>query len=240
MSGVAIITGASQGLGEAIAHKLAGRGLSLVLAARSETNLNRVAGELQQAFPGIQVLVAPTDVSDATQVEKLVQKTLQAFGRVDVLINNAGVAGKIALLQEISPEDIHRTIDITLKGAIFMMRAVLPAMVAQQSGTIININSVAGMTAYPYWSIYDAAKFGLRAVTEAVADEQFVNNIKVVGIYPGAVDTPIWETIDTDSDPNREGMLDAGSIADAVNYVLDQPAKLLVKSIVLAPLKPAL
>src|SRR5690606_28865868 len=120
------------------------------------------------------------------------------------------------------------------------MRAVLPSMIHQHSGTIININSVAGKEAFPYWSIYDASKFGLTAMTEAVAEEQRCNGIKVVGIYPGAVNTPIWESIELNHEPQRDGMLDPETIAEAILHVLRQPEKVLIKDITLTPLKPAL
>ena len=113
-------------------------------------------------------------------------------------------------------------------------------MVAQQGGIIVNMNSIAGKTAYPYWSIYDASKFGLDAITTAVREEQRRNNIKVIGIYPGTVDTPIWETIEMGSEPDRSGMLHADDIANAIVYALQQPNKTLVEEITLAPLNPAL
>jgi NADP-dependent 3-hydroxy acid dehydrogenase YdfG len=170
----------------------------------------------------------------------LVDVTLQHFQKIDVVINNAGVSGKIALLQEISIEEIDQTIDTNLKGPIYLMKYVLPGMVAHQHGTIINMNSVAGKTAYPYWSIYDASKFGLHAVTLAVADEQRSNNIKVVGIYPGAVDTPIWETIELNHEPNHAGMLDAETVAETVVYILNQPTKVFIPEIMLTPLQSVL
>lgn len=237
---VAIVTGASSGIGQVIAEALAARGMRLVLAARRHDKLEALAKILKDRHPALEVRVSPTDVSMAAQVENLVRHTVEAFGRIDVLINNAGVASKIALLQEIPLEEIDRTIDINLKGPIYLMRAALPYMVRQQGGVIVNINSVAGKTAFPYWSVYDASKFGLHAITAAVAEEQRQNNIKVIGIYPGAVDTPIWNTIELNHEPEREGMLDPETIAEAVLYALDQPAKVLVSDITLSPLKPAL
>jgi NADP-dependent 3-hydroxy acid dehydrogenase YdfG len=120
------------------------------------------------------------------------------------------------------------------------MKYALAPMVSQQNGTIININSVAGKTAYPYWSVYDASKFGLRAITEAVAEEQSRNNIKVVGIYPGAINTPIWDSLDLAQARNGDGMLDARQISEAVLYVLKQPLKVFIPEITLKPLHPVL
>ncbi len=237
---VAIITGASQGIGQAIARYLAAEGMHLVLSARNQQKLDALVASLKAQYPDLQLQVVPADVREPDQVEHVVAMAVQTFGRVDVLVNNAGVAGKIALLQEIPIEEIHRTIDTNLKGPIYAMRAVLPVMIQQNGGTIININSVAGKTAFPYWSLYDASKFGLHAVTQAVAEEQRCNNIKVVGIYPGAVDTPLWETIELNHEPKKDGMLDADTVAEAVVYVLRQPQKVLITDVTLTPLQPAL
>jgi 3-hydroxy acid dehydrogenase/malonic semialdehyde reductase len=235
---VAIITGASQGIGQAIAFQLAALGIHMVLCARSTDKLQHLAEQLRQKHPTIAALAIPCDVRDAQQVQHVVDETLKKFNRVDILINNAGVAPKACLLQELSVEDIDRTIDTNLKGALYFIRTVLPPMVHQQGGTIININSIAGKTAYPFWSVYDASKFGLHAITEAVAEEQRSNHIKVVGIYPGAVDTAIWEGIALEKAPRREGMLDPEDVAEAVVYVLKQPGKVLITDITLTPLKP--
>lgn len=237
---VAIVTGASQGIGAHISRTLAGEGVHLVLSARSEDKLKALAEEIRSAHAHVQVLVVPADVSDAAMAKKLVDAAEREFGKVDILINNAGVACRVSLLQEHSVEDIDRTIDTNLKGPIYLMKYVLPGMVARQGGTIININSVAGKTAYPYWSVYDASKFGLQAITVAVGEEQRGNGIKVVGIYPGAVDTPIWSGLELNHAPEVEGMLDAETIAETVLYILRQPKKVYIPEITLQPLKPAL
>lgn len=234
----AIITGASQGIGRAIAERLAGLGIHMVLSARSADKLRALAEHLQNAYPATQSRIVPCDVRDAAQVQRVVDETVQAFGRVDILINNAGIAPREGLLQELSIADIDRTIDTNLKGALYFMRAVLPPMVEQQSGVIININSIAGKTAYPFWSVYDASKFGLHAVTRAVAEEQRPNGVKVAGIYPGAVNTALWDDVGLEQGARREGMLDPEDIAEAVVYLLSQPTKTLIGDITLEPLKP--
>lgn len=236
---VALITGSSQGIGDAIARKLAGLGVHLVLCARNEEKLTQLATQLRAKYPSLSIHAIRCDVRDSAQVQHAVDETLKRFERLDILINNAGIAPKSGLLQELSFEEIARTIETNLTGAIYCMKAVLPPMVQQQSGTIININSIAGKTAYPYWAAYDASKFGLHAVTEAVADEQRRNNIKVMGIYPGAVDTPIWEGISLDEAPRREGMLSPEQVADAVVYSLCQPKNVFVTDITITPLQPA-
>ncbi len=235
---VAIITGASQGIGDAIAHQLAQLGLHLVLSARNTQKLNQLAEQLHQKAPGIKTLIVPCDVRDAAQVQHVVDETLKTFGKIDILINNAGVAPHVGLLQETSIEEIDRTIDTNLKGSIYFMRAVIPVMVQQHGGTILNVNSVAGKTAYPYWATYDASKFGLHAVTEAVAEEQRTNNIKVIGIYPGPVDTPIWEGLHLDHEPKRKDMLTAEQVAESVAFILSQPPQVFIKGLDISPLQP--
>jgi NADP-dependent 3-hydroxy acid dehydrogenase YdfG len=237
---VAIVTGASQGIGEAIALRFAEMGVHLMLCARNEQKLLALSLKILEAYPTVRCLLRPCDAQDATQVEAVVQATIHQLGQVDILINNAGVAPHVGLFQEISIEEIERTIDTNLKGCMYFMRAVIPHMVERQTGAIVNINSIAGLTAYPYWSVYDASKFGLRALTEAVAQEQRSNHIKVIGIYPGAVDTLIWKSTQLTEPPPKEGMLQASHVADAVAYVLDQPPEVFIKEVVLEPLKPLL
>jgi NADP-dependent 3-hydroxy acid dehydrogenase YdfG len=234
---VAIITGASQGIGQAIARHLAPLGIHLALCARNIQKLTELSRELAVKHPDIQTLPLPCDVRDPAQVEYAVTEAKNRLGKVNILINNAGVAAKIGLLQEMSVAEIDRTIDTNLKGSIYFMRMVLPLMVQQNGGIILNINSIAGKTAYPFWSVYDASKFGLHAITEAVAEEQRGNNIKVIGVYPGAVDTAIWQGLQMDDGPRKEGMLDPEHVAEAIVYILNQPQNVFIRDLTIAPLK---
>lgn len=230
---VAIITGASQGIGHAVAEHLAKRGMNLVLSARNASKLEQLQQSLSSQYPQGKFWAAPCDVRNAQAVKTLVQEAHQRFGRIDVLINNAGVAPTPVLFQESSIEDIDRTIDTNLKGPMYWMHAVLPHMVHQHRGVIININSVAGKTAYPFWATYVASKFGLGSLTEAVSEEQRANGIKIIGIHPGPVDTPIWDNLGLESNAQRDGMLLPKDIAEAVVYALDKPDNVFVKEITL-------
>jgi NADP-dependent 3-hydroxy acid dehydrogenase YdfG len=225
---VAILTGASQGIGVALAETLSELGYSLVLTARNTEKLNALAARLSTP-----TTVVPGDITQAAHCQAVIDAALSAYGRIDVLINNAGIAGKIALLSEIPITEIEQTIATNLTAPLLLMRAVLPTMVAQNEGAIININSVAGRWAYPYWSVYCASKFGLAAATEAVGEEQRSNNIRVIGIHPGAVDTPIWNAIE--ANPNRAEMLHPQDVANAVRYALTQPPQAWVSEIVIKP-----
>jgi NADP-dependent 3-hydroxy acid dehydrogenase YdfG len=235
---VALITGASKGIGEKIALDLAARGYQLALCARSTEKLNVLSEKLSGVLPPSDFLMLPCDVQNAEAVARSVAHTKKQFGRIDVLINNAGIAPRVGLFQELSVEDIHQTLDTNLKGPLFFMRLVIPQLVEQGGGTIININSIAGKTAYPYWALYDASKFGLRALTEAVAEEQRVNNVKVVGIYPGAVDTAIWDNLQVDdNDVLRTGMLSVEDVSRAVLFILEQPPGVLIKELTISPVQ---
>jgi NADP-dependent 3-hydroxy acid dehydrogenase YdfG len=236
---VAIITGATKGIGLAIAQRFAQEKINLVLNARTQSDLEALAADLEKQY-SIKTAIVAGSVGQAAIAKKLVDDAVEVFGRIDILINNAGIAGKIALLHEVPIEEIDETIDTNLKGPIYLMKYALPVMVHQHSGTIINLNSVAGKTAFPYWSVYDASKFGLRAITEAVAEEQRTNHIRVIGIYPGAVDTPLWEGIEINHEPNRAGMLKSETIADTILFALQQPEEILMREIELVPLIPAL
>jgi len=237
---VALITGASQGIGESVARALAKAGVSLMLCARNESKLTELGDNLAAEYPEVKVRVAALDVRRASDVEQVVSCVDKEFGRIDVLVNNAGVVGHVGPLQHSSIEDLDRVIDTNLKGAMYLMKYVLPIMERQGSGAIVNVNSIAGKTAYPEWSAYAASKFGLRAVTLSVSEEQRENNVRVIGIYPGAVKTPIWNTFTVDSEPREEEMLQPEMVADAVLFAIQQPEKSFVSEITITPQKHVL
>ncbi len=236
---VALVTGAGKGIGLAIAKMLASQGCNLMLNARTETDLVKAREAILKDSPNsVRVEFLPGSVARAEVVKAMVEATVDIFGKLDILINNAGVAPHFVLLQELTLDELDNTIDINLKGPMYAMKYAIPHMVHHGGGTVININSVAGKTAYPFSSVYCASKFGLAALTECVAGEQRSNNIKVIGIYPGEVHTPIWDTIEPGVRQKPEHMLDAQDIAEAVRYALTQPSKAFVKDITLVPLNP--
>jgi NADP-dependent 3-hydroxy acid dehydrogenase YdfG len=237
---VAVLTGASRGIGKATARQLASCGVHLVMGARSIGALQTLAQELTSAYPDVKIKCVQTDVTSPKECQSLIQTAVREFGRLDILINNAGVGAKVSLLPEVTVDSISDTIDTNLKAPFYLAKYALEPMVAQQSGTIVNIDSIAGKTAFPYWAVYDATKAGLKAMTEALCEEQRSNNIRVLGIYPGAVDTDIWDSVDLESAPNREGMLQPDQIAEAVVFALKQPSSVFVSDITIQPTKPAL
>ncbi len=189
----AIITGASSGIGEAAARVFARRGYRVALAARRRERLEALADEIRAA--GGEALVVPTDVSDAQAVETMVQTTLDAWGRIDVLVNNAGF-GRLRWLENLHPlDDIEAQVRVNVLGVMWAARAVLPHMIEQRRGHIVNVSSVAGWLAAPGYTIYSATKFAVRGFTEALRREVSVFGVHVSGFYPGPVATEFGEHI---------------------------------------------
>ena len=187
---VAIITGASSGIGAATAHELARQGAIVVLAARRGDNLQALADAI--TFHGGRALAVPTDVSRREEIDHLVQKTLETYGRVDVLVNNAG----IGLGSSVSDSDdvaMQQIIDVNLLAPARCIQAVLPYMRRQGGGVIVNIGSVAGEVASS--GLYAATKFGLRGLSDALRRELRRDNIAVVLIAPGFIRTPMTEGV---------------------------------------------
>ena len=189
MSGepVLLITGASSGIGAAVARRFAREGYRLVLAARRFDRLTDLADEIR--VQGGEALPVAADLSQVGDVQRLVQVTLDQYHQVDLLFNNAGF-GRLDWLEGLDPlQDVQAQIQVNLLGLIWMAQAVLPHMIERRSGHIINMGSLAGWIGTPTYSIYAATKFGVRGFTEALRREVSVYGIHVSGIYPGAVDT---------------------------------------------------
>ena len=184
---VVLITGASSGIGAAAVRAFAQAGYRVALAARREARLKALAEEVRAN--GGEALVLPTDVTQLVQIETMVKRTLESFGRIDVLLNNAGM-GRIKWLEELRPqEDVITQVQLNLTGAMLTAQAVLPTMIKLRSGHIINMSSMAGQIATPTYSVYAATKFGLGGFTQALRREVGVWGIQVSAIYPGGVDT---------------------------------------------------
>ncbi len=188
---VILITGASSGIGAATALYFGQRGYRVVLAARRLERLEEQAALIRNN--GGEALAIEADVSSSEQVQGLVERTLENYSRIDVLFNNAGF-GHMGWLEKLDLEaDIEAQLQVNLHGAIRTAKAVIPTMIAQRSGHIINMSSIAGYIATPTYSIYAATKFGLRGFTDALRREMHHYNIHVSGIYPGAVKTEFIE-----------------------------------------------
>jgi short-subunit dehydrogenase len=188
---VVVITGASSGIGRATALHFGKAGAKLVLAARNEVALHEVADEVDNM--GAEVIVAPTDVSNWEQVEQLARDAITTFGRIDTWINDAGV-GIYAMAEETSVEETHQIMETNFMGVVHGVKAALPYMKAQQSGTIINLGSVESQRALPYHSAYSASKHAIKAYTEALRMELEYQHsgIHVTLILPAGINTPFF------------------------------------------------
>jgi 3-oxoacyl-[acyl-carrier protein] reductase len=188
---VAIVTGAGRGIGRATALALAAEGASVVLAARSVSEIETVAVQVRQRCPGDserRVLAVSCDVTDETQVVAMVGRTITAFGRVDILVNNAGYS-KLCPIADLSIEAFRTALDVNLIGTYLCCRAVLPTMKRQGSGRIINVVSGAGKRGFPGRGAYTAAKFGVIGFSQCLQLEVQRDGIGVCCVCPGPVDT---------------------------------------------------
>lgn len=180
---VVLITGASSGFGEDAARLFAAEGASVVLAARRVDRMQAEVERIQAA--GGEAMATPVDVNNRADIENMVKSVIENYERIDILFNNAGF-GRLGWFEQLNSErDIQTQINVNLTGLIEVTHAVLPYMLAQRSGHIINMSSVAGWIAAPMYSVYAATKFGVRGFTDALRREVGVNGIKVSGIYPG-------------------------------------------------------
>ncbi|MGB9672776.1 MAG: SDR family NAD(P)-dependent oxidoreductase [Anaerolineales bacterium] len=184
---VVLITGASSGIGEATARIAAQKNYRIFVTARRAERLERLCSEINTN--GGEASFYPADLTDSSQIPTLVEEVMKRYASVDVLINNAGF-GRLRWLEQLDPiEDIAKQIQLNLIAAMQLTRYVLPIMIQNHQGHIININSLAGLIATPTYSVYAASKFGLRGFSEALRREVKVYHIKVSGVYPGGVDT---------------------------------------------------
>ena len=189
----AIVTGASRGIGAETARELARHGVSVLLAARSAGEIDKVAKEIAEA--GGNAAAVPCDVSRYQDVAAAVETCGERFGSVDILVNNAGVIDPISRIAESDPEQWARVVDINLKGVYNGIRAVLPTMEAQGSGVIVNISSGAAVSALEGWSHYCATKAAVLSLTRCTDKEVRDKGIRVVGLSPGTVATDMQRSI---------------------------------------------
>ena len=210
---VALITGASRGIGAATARELARRGYALVLAARSADALEALAGELSAA--GCPTLPIAIDLQDPREVRRLAHRALGRFGRVDVLVNNAGV-GMGDVVARVTSDEIERMLTTNLIAPITLTRALLPGMLARRSGSIIFVASVAGQIGLPRSALYSASKFGLRGFALSLRREVLRRGVGVTVVSPGFIDTAMTSTLR--GVPKASAQQVARAIAGAVTH----------------------
>jgi serine 3-dehydrogenase len=235
-----LITGASAGFGQACAELFAERGSDLLLSARRVDRVEELATALAKEH-GIEAYAHALDVTDRAAVESYVEG-LVAEGLVpDVLVNNAGKAKGLDKLQEGSPEHWDEMIDTNVKGLLYVTRAVLPHMVARNSGHVINIGSIAGRWVYPKGAVYNATKYAVRALSEAMNIDLLGTKIRVSSVDPGLAETEFSE-VRFDGDTERARSVYAGTVpltahdvADAVVYVANAPEHVDIFNLVMMP-----
>ena len=227
---VALITGAGRGIGRAIALRLARADIALVLAARTESQLTETAHLARQL--GVQALPLPTDLTRDEQTEALVTTALERFGHLDIVVNNAGGGPPRTPVVKARPADWDATLRTNLWATMLVSKLVLPAMLAQGRGAIINICSQAGLAGRAGEAAYAAAKFGVRGFSQALLEEVREKGITVSTIYPGYVDTAM---IPHNKRLQRHKMLSPDDVAEAVYQVVGSPPRCCPVELVLQP-----
>jgi len=234
---IVVITGASSGLGEAAARFLSAQGAIVVLGARRVDRIQSLADELARS--GGKALAVATDVTHFDQVKRLVDAAVQTYGRIDVIINNAGLMPQ-SPLERLKIDDWDRMIDVNIKGVLYGIGAALPYMKEQKAGHIINVSSVAGHKVRPGGAVYSATKHAVRVISEGLRQEVKPYNLRTTVISPGAVDTELPNTI-TEPDIAEnirkvyEVAIPADSFARAVAFAMSQPEDVDVNEILYRP-----
>jgi NADP-dependent 3-hydroxy acid dehydrogenase YdfG len=228
---VTLVTGASRGLGAAIALAFAEEGHDLVLLSRNEGAMKELAAGISGSY-GREPLVLACDISSGTAVSDAVNKAAERFKRIDVLVNNAGAAVFSSIL-ETTEEDWDAMLDTNLKGTFLVTKAVLPTMIASKQGHIFNILSTAGVETFRFCGAYGASKAGARGFTNVLREETREHGIRVTGVIPGPIDTPIWD--DKGDDWDRGKMMRPEDIAQAMISVFKLPMSTVIEELLLRP-----
>jgi len=236
---VVAVTGSSAGIGRAIAIKLAEKGATVVLGARNIGKLEELAAEIKEA--GGEATCIETDVKHKADLVRLVNTAVEQYGRLDVLVNNAGVS-QLSRIDELDTDGWEDMIDINLKGVLYGMAAAIPIFRQQQSGHIVNIISTSGLKIVPMQGVYAGTKNAVRTIAEAFRQESD-GSMRITGISPGFVKTDFAENIKNEAMKTmvRKGMeqmgIDPVAIANAVLYAVSQPEDVEVGDIVIRPSK---
>lgn len=235
---VVVITGASSGVGESTARLLAGNGAKVALGARRKDRIDALVKDI--TAKGGFALGFKTDVTKRGDVEALVKGAIEKYGRIDVILNNAGIM-PIAPMSALKVDEWDRMIDVNIRGLLYGVAAVLPVMQRQKAGHIINISSIAGFKVFaPGGTVYSATKFAVRALTEGLRMEHKADNIRCTIISPGAVATELPEG--SSEEATRKNLrefykmaIPAESIARAIAYAIEQPADVEIGEVVIRP-----
>lgn len=232
---VAVVTGGSRGIGRAIALGLSAQGAKVVIGARNPEAAQRVVAEIEAA--GAEGIAVAADISREAEADGLIQAGLKRFGRLDVLVNNAGIT-KDGLLIRMKEEDWDAVMDVNLKGAFFTTRAALRPMLRAQSGRIVNISSVAGTMGIPGQANYSASKAGLIGFTKAVAKEVASRSITVNAVAPGFIETEMTAVLSEDRKKSYLGQIPMGrfgaaeEVAALVSFLVSEAASYITGQVI--------
>lgn len=226
---VALVTGASRGIGAAITKKLAFLGATVVACARTRSSLETMANAIGRS--GGQVRAEQCDVRDLGSVQTLADSIEKSFGRLDILVNNAGVGSFSAPLHQMTPDEWEKVLNTNLRGVFYCIRAFAPMMMSARTGHIVNISSLAGKNALPNGAAYAASKWGLNGLTYSVAEELRPHNIRVSVVCPGSVNTEL--SPHTGKDVSK--MLQPDDVAHVVAMLVTQAAQSFASEVLLRP-----
>ena len=227
---VAIVTGAGRGIGHAIATAMAREGATVVLAARTRQQLAATAAAIRES--GGTALAIPTDVTQDAAVEAMVEQAIAELGRVDALVTAAGAASFGPVVSS-KPADWDAILAVNLRAVMVCCHAVLPLMIRQRRGTIVNVASVAAQRAIPGAAVYTATKAGVVGFSRVLAEELRAEGVRVGVLVPGAVDTPLWDTIP--NSPDRSRMLRPEDVARAAVLMASLPPGAALEELTLLP-----
>lgn len=222
----ALITGAGKGIGKAVAIALAKEGVNVILLARTQADIDQVATEINAL--GVKSLAITADVSDINSVNKAIEKAIAEFKNIDILINNAGIAAFGNFL-ELEPAAWERIIQVNLMGTYYVTRAVLPNMIENQTGDIINISSTAGLNGNALTSAYSASKFAVLGLTDSLMQEMRKHNIRVTALTPSTVATDMAKDLKL-TDGNPEKVMQSEDIAELIIAQLKLNRRVFIKN----------
>lgn len=239
MSKIALVTGATSGIGEATAMIFAENGINVIITGRREERLNILKNKLESM--NVRVLTLCFDVRDEEEVNKNLKNLPAEWKEIDILVNNAGLAAGLSTFQEGDTDDWNRMIDTNVKGLVYVTRAISPGMVERKRGHIINIGSIAGKEVYPNGNVYCATKHAVDAITKGMRIDMLPHNIKVTQVSPGAVETE-FSIVRFHGDKNRadkvyEGFecLVAQDVAECIWFVASRPAHVNINDMIVMP-----
>ncbi|WP_017326550.1 SDR family oxidoreductase [Synechococcus sp. PCC 7336] len=228
----ALVTGASRGIGRAVAMQLAALGVPVVAIARDKAQLAEVVTEIEQS--GGKAVAYAIDLTDLATLPERLDEIVEARGPFQITIVNAGM-GYTADIADTPLQDWQTVLDLNLTAAFACIKAVLPGMRERRSGQIATVISIAGKQAFPGWGAYCASKFGLLGLSKALAQEESKHGIRVTAFCPGAVNSTLWDTPTVQADFDRTQMLDVETVASALIQTLSLPPNAVVDELVLMP-----